>query len=104
MNPDQKWRAASPPALEKRDVAVEGLMLVELDPAAIVDGVRCDEAYVTEDITTCGAVRETCPVCEGVHLQLVLRQKNVHVEHLLCPQCTRCFDACLPNGASALKT
>jgi NAD-dependent dihydropyrimidine dehydrogenase PreA subunit len=106
MDLDQKWRPPNPSALEKRhsDLAMPALLLVELDPATIVDGVRSDGAYATGDISTSGRVRETCPACDGVHLQLVLRQKNVYAEHLFCPQCTRCFDACLADGASALKT
>jgi heterodisulfide reductase subunit A-like polyferredoxin len=106
MNRNEKWPETSPPLREKRysDEAMPALMLVELDPVDIVDGELHDDVYKTGDISTFGTTRETCPACDGVHLQLVLRQKNVQVEHLLCPQCTRCFDACLPDGASAIKT
>lgn len=86
-----------------REDAVPALILVELNPADIVDGVRLDYGYVSEGISACGVTRETCPACEGAHLQLVLRQKNVRLAHLFCSSCTRCFDARLANGSSALS-
>ena len=78
------------------------LYLVQLDPQTVVDGVRYDDTYLADDIRTCGTMRETCPVCEEGHLQLVLRQKNVRMAHLFCLECTRCFGAFLPDGTPAL--
>lgn len=104
MNAVEERPAATQSLTEKRhsDTKLPKLVLVELDPIAIVDGVRVDDCYVTEDISSYGEMRESCPVCEGIHLQLVLRQKNVKAAHLFCARCTRCFDACLPDGTSAL--
>ncbi len=78
------------------------LYLVQLDPQAVVDGVRYDDTYLADEIRTCGTMRETCPVCAEGHLQLVLRQKNVRVPHLFCLECTRCFGAFLEDGSPAL--
>jgi hypothetical protein len=90
---------------EKRrlDYKIPKLILVELNPAHVVNGVFQEEGIFTEDVLTFGSMRETCPDCEGVPLQLVLRQKNVRIEHLLCPQCTRCFSAFFSDGTSALS-
>jgi hypothetical protein len=91
-------------AQEKRhsDSTMPGLMLKDLDPAAVVDSAPPGYSAVTEDISTAGVMRETCPICNQAHLQLVPRQKNVRVAHLFCPHCSRCFDACFPDGSSAL--
>jgi hypothetical protein len=94
-----------PISAEKRrpEFEMPPLILVGLDPLHVVDGVPQEEGIYTEDIRTFGRMRETCPECEGVPLQLVLRQKRVRVEHLLCPQCTRCFSAFFSDGTSALS-
>lgn len=79
------------------------LVLTELNPASIIEGVMLENGLQTEDeIATCGAMRETCLHCEGQHLQLVLRQKAVKVAHLFCPQCTRCYHASYQDGSPAL--
>lgn len=79
------------------------LLLLELNPIAVVEGVRLeDDGYRTDDINTYGAMRETCPGCDSAHLQLVLKQTNVRRAHVFCPQCTRCFDALYEDGTSAL--
>lgn len=83
------------------DVAAPALLLLDLDPALAVDGDRLD-AYAIEEVSSCGVMREICPVCDKAHLQLVLRQKNVRISHLYCSNCGRCFDACFPDGSSAL--
>jgi hypothetical protein len=78
------------------------LMLKDLAPSEVVAGDRLDHLYATEEVSSCGIMRETCPVCNEAHLRLVLRQNNVRVSHLYCPHCSRCFDACYPDGTSAL--
>lgn len=85
------------------DAMMPALTLVELDPATIVCGEAFAAMYLAEDVRTCGEMRETCPHCKGVHLHLVLRQKDVRVAHLFCAGCTRCYDACFSDGASALN-
>lgn len=79
------------------------LILTELNPLNIIEGQLTEEGLLaTEEITTCGAMRETCPFCEDEHLQLVLRQKAVKVAHLFCKKCTRCFHASYQDGSPAL--
>jgi hypothetical protein len=90
----------SPPTDQR--VGQAPLHLVQLDPQAVVDGVRNDSTYLADEILTCGTMRETCPVCAEGHLQLVLRQKSVRVPHLFCLECTRCFGAFLDDGSPAL--
>ena len=105
MNQVEERLAIEQAPQEKRRAGntVPTLFLLELDPADVVDGVRLDYGYVSEDISTCGTMRETCPACGGAHLQLVLRQKNVRLAHLFCQSCTRCFDARLADGSPALS-
>lgn len=76
------------------------LILSELDPDAVVDHLDPPEEPV--DLITCGMVRETCPRCGAHHLKLVLRQRRVRIEHLLCSECLACFDARYANGSPAL--
>ncbi|HAT31852.1 MAG TPA: hypothetical protein DCW29_13645 [Janthinobacterium sp.] len=85
------------------DAAMPALVLLEIDPAVVVNGERHDDVYVAEDVRTYGAMRETCPMCIGKHLQLVLRQKDVRLAHLFCANCTRCYDARFADGSSALN-
>jgi hypothetical protein len=89
-------------ARDQRRAHIETLfVLIELDPVRVLDGER--EAYeIDRDLHLFGRMRETCPECPGEHLQLVLRQKHVKIAHLYCQRCKRCFDACYPNGVSAL--
>lgn len=88
---------------ENRNLAPPLLILTELDPAVIIEGKMLDDGFLAEgDIITCGTMRETCPHCTDVHLQLVLRQKTVKVAHLFCPQCTRCYHASYEDGSPAL--
>jgi hypothetical protein len=91
----------APTPAEQRSGAVP-LHLVQLDPQAVIDGERCDDTYLADEVHTCGTMRETCPVCAASQLQLVLRQKNVRVPHLFCLECTRCFGAFLEDGTPAL--
>ena len=79
------------------------LTLVELDPSMVADGVWLHDCYLTGDITFSGEMREVCPECQDVHLQLVLRQEFVKRAHMFCPECTRCFDARYPDGSAALS-
>jgi hypothetical protein len=75
------------------------LILSELDPDAVVDASGGEG--VPLNLITFGSVREVCPRCRH-HLKLVLRQSQVRMAHLLCPECDRCFDAHYANGAPAL--
>jgi hypothetical protein len=79
------------------------LTLLELDPARVIEGERTGEGYLAPDPNMFGAMRETCPVCQDVNLQLILRQDRVKLAHLFCPQCTRCYDARYPDGSPALS-
>lgn len=88
----------------RREVdAPVALTLQELDPVEVLEGVRVEQGYLTkEEPMTFGAMRELCPVCQDVHLQLVLRQERVRLAHLFCRKCTRCFDARYADGSCAL--
>ena len=79
------------------------ITLMELDPREVVDGVLLDNGmFLAPDPTPVGAMREVCPHCEGVALQLVLRRHHVKRSHLFCEQCTRCYDAVCEGGYSIL--
>ncbi|WP_083444778.1 hypothetical protein [Herbaspirillum rhizosphaerae] len=79
------------------------ITLMELDPRDVVDGVLLENGmFLAPDPTPVGAMREVCPHCEGVALQLVLRRHHVKRTHLLCAQCTRCYDAVCEGGYSIL--
>lgn len=95
--------ATSSPIPEHRHDNAELLYLVLLDPATVVDCKRTPNGYVADDIVVTGPMREVCPVCETVHLKLVLRQTHVKRAHMFCEQCTRCFDARYPDGSPALS-
>ena len=91
---EQERREHQPPPL---------LALVELDPRIVIDGERVSQGYQAQDARTFGAMREVCPECQDVNLQLVLRQERVKMAHLFCPQCTRCYSATYPDGSCALS-
>ncbi len=79
------------------------LVLTELNPAAIIEGVVLDDGFkAADEVISCGQMRETCPHCVNTHLQLVLRQKSVKLAHLFCPSCTRCYHASYEDGSPAL--
>ncbi|MES2129129.1 MAG: hypothetical protein V4463_17825 [Pseudomonadota bacterium] len=78
----------------------DALLLTQLDPASIFDVPAGNSAPC--ELITFGNVRETCPACQSVQLKLVLRQTNVRMAHLFCPQCNCCYDARYANGSSAL--
>ena len=80
------------------------LILEELDPRWVVDGVAVNGALMAPDVQPVGKMRETCPHCPGQPLQLVLRYGPVIRSHLFCEHCTRCFDAKFADGSSALTT
>ena len=86
----------------KRGTQPTRLALVELDPRSVVNGVRVASGFLGEDAPSVGMMRESCPYCGGLPLQLVLRQGHVIRSHLVCKACTRCFDATYPDGSSAL--
>jgi len=106
MKQDEDCCTVMSPAVEHRNanVMMPALILMELDPSVVVAGERLGDIYIADEVSTHGKMRETCPVCTGRHLQLVLRQKEVRIAHLFCVQCTRCFDACLADGSSALNS
>jgi hypothetical protein len=88
-------------AADKRQAAADTqFILVELDPTLVL--AAAPERDDSADLRLFGQMRETCPECRTTHLQLVLRQKHVKLAHLFCLQCKKCFDACYPNGSSAL--
>lgn len=91
-----------PSALRPRVAGVALFSLVELSPQQVVKGVVLDDGFMAKDVIPVGLMRETCPYCEDVPLQLVLRARHVIRSHLFCDQCTRCFDAVYPDGKSAL--
>jgi len=91
-------RRQNPDRREKTDT---GLSLVQVDPRLVVRGVRAAAGLLVNDVTPVGNVREMCPHCNKP-LQLILRDKDVIRSHLYCTECTRCFDACYPDGRSAL--
>ncbi len=96
----------SDPSIDATDLATrrhhsadqETLILKQIDPATVIDQVAGQEPL---QLLSFGAMREACPTCKDAHLRLVLRQANVHAEHLLCPQCGACFDAHFADGRSA---
>jgi hypothetical protein len=77
------------------------LKLVELDPRE-VDGIMTPNGFLAADVTPVGPMREACPHCEGVALQLVLRHHHVKRSHLFCRVCTRVYDALNESGHSVL--
>jgi hypothetical protein len=99
--PDSSTLADKPdPCLRVKGVSL--FSLAELDPRQVVAGVRVAAGFVAADVMPVGQMRETCPYCTDVPLQLVLRANHVIRTHLFCEQCTRCFDAIDPDGHSAL--
>ncbi|MBO9537758.1 hypothetical protein [Herbaspirillum sp.] len=78
------------------------LSLVELDPREVVDGEMTEQGFLAADIVPVGPMREACPHCQGVALQLVLRHHHVKRSHLFCRVCTRCYDALDESGYSIL--
>lgn len=89
------------PAPQRRHQPLD-ITLAELDPRDVTDGVLLDNGqFLAPDPTPVGAMRETCPHCHDVALQLVLRRHHVKRSHLFCEQCTRCYDA-LCKGYSIL--
>lgn len=87
---------------ERRQARAPLFALSELDPRDVIDGKLVNEGYIAEDPISSGTMRECCPFCPSVPLQLILRYKHVKRSHLLCENCTRCFDALYPDGTSAL--
>jgi len=88
--------------LQRRRTRLD-ISLFELDPREVVDGVMLDNGmYLAPDPIFVGTMRETCPHCDGVALQLILRRHQVKRSHLFCTQCTRCYDALCEGGYSIL--
>ena len=89
------------PLSDKRVRDAQLRQLVELDPRLVVGGSMTEAGFLADDVESAGTMREFCPHCHDSPLQLIIRRKNVIRSHLLCTQCTRCFDAILPDGSSA---
>jgi hypothetical protein len=97
--PEPSHYSEHPQQGRRQQAPDERLVLSELNPVAVVDGLDGDG--VPLNLITFGDVREVCPNCSQ-HLKLVLRQAHVRMAHLLCPGCARCFDAHYANGTPAL--
>ena len=89
-----------PEPASRRHHADGNLVLVELNPLAVID--QPDDASMPLNLLTFGSVREICPKCQFTHLKLVLRQTSVRMAHLFCADCESCFDAHYTNGTPAL--
>ncbi|MCU6433551.1 hypothetical protein LPB67_07135 [Undibacterium sp. Jales W-56] len=87
---------------ERRGTRAPQFTLIELDPRDVIDGVMLEQGYLSDDAQSSGKMREICPHCSGVQLQLILRFRHVKRAHLFCDCCTRCYDALYPDGSSAL--
>lgn len=94
--------AQQPSIRDRRNPHAPEFTLIELDPREIIEGIQLTHGYVAEDAPHSGCLRETCPYCPGVPLQLVLRFRHVKRSHVFCRSCTRCYDALYPDGTSAL--
>ncbi|MFJ9452415.1 MULTISPECIES: hypothetical protein [unclassified Herbaspirillum] len=91
-----------PPRPHRRRERLD-ITLLEIDPREVVDGMVLDNGmFLAPDPIPVGTMRETCPHCEGVALQLVLRRHQVKRSHLFCDHCTRCYDALCDGGYSIL--
>ncbi|MEB0032277.1 hypothetical protein QN372_16080 [Undibacterium sp. RTI2.1] len=87
---------------ERRGTRAPFFTLIEIDPRDVIDGVMLEQGYLSDDAQSSGTMREVCPHCNGVALQLILRFRHVKRAHLFCDCCTRCYDALYPDGSSAL--
>ncbi|MFZ6771539.1 hypothetical protein ACO0LB_02365 [Undibacterium sp. SXout7W] len=87
---------------ERRHQRAPDFTLIELTQEEVIDPVMLDHGYHSEDAVSVGDMREHCPGCSGVALQLILRYKFVKRSHLFCPCCGRSYDARYPDGTSAL--
>ena len=105
MSYEDEWRESVTTATTQRRNEDErpDFLLIDLDPVIAIAGTPIDDGLVAEPVVTCGDMRETCPNCAGTHLQLVLLQKHVRIEHLFCPSCTRCFEPYFTDGTAALN-
>lgn len=88
---------------DPKTLASEAMVLVELDPQSVVKGVYAEDCLMADGASPIGRVREKCPHCGDVSLQLVLRYRSVIWSHFYCGKCMRCFDGLLSDGRSALN-
>jgi hypothetical protein len=102
MSPELSSRALQNPAPRQRAGRGASFALLEVPPQLVVDGELVDGGLLAQDVTPVGQMRETCPYCLDVPLQLVLRSDHVILPHLFCQRCTRCFEATDPDGRWAL--
>lgn len=90
------------PSQEARRGLAAPFSLVELNPQLVLNDAVLESAIMTEgDVAYGGRMRELCPYCGDVPLQLALRSKHVIRTHLYCNKCTRCFDAVYSDGSPA---
>jgi hypothetical protein len=82
---------------------VPELFLVELAPTSIIEGAVIDRFFLEKEATPMGKMRELCPICKDVNLQLILRQGRIKQAHLFCSKCARCYDAHYADGSNALS-
>ncbi len=87
---------------ERRRKSAASFTLVQIAPWEVVDGEMLEQGYASDDASAAGKMREVCPYCRHVPLNLILRHRHVKRAHLFCENCTRCFDALYPDGTSAL--
>lgn len=90
------------PGPGRRNSGPVAVTLLELAPMQVVEGRVVPGGMVAPDVLPAGTCREMCPHCHTAPLVLVLRSNHVVRTHLFCEQCTRCFDAVGPDGASVL--
>ena len=96
-------RFATDPAPPPRRQRVRVLLPLQLNELPSDQVIDCGASDAPVDLVSFGIVRETCPKCKTVHLNLILRQKMVRREHLFCAECGRCFSAHYPDGSCALS-
>ena len=91
---------AARPHLVQRRAEDTTLVLSEMAPDTVFDHLDGDGVPIS--LISFGAVRETCPKCDGGPMKLILRQRAVRAAHLFCEHCESCFDARYPDGEPAL--
>lgn len=87
---------------ERRYTRASLFHLIELQPEDVIDDALLSQGYMPGDAIAAGYMREHCPHCRGVALQLILRYRHVKRTHLFCDCCGRCYDGLYPDGTSAL--
>lgn len=90
------------PSRDTRQGLAAPFSLVELNPQLVLNDAVLESGIMTEGDVACGGrMRELCPYCGDIPLQLALRSKHVVRTHLYCDKCSRCFDALYSDGSPA---